>query len=181
MSGREGAKARGVIRSRVSYLEMCFAPSGPLNPPLPPEGFSVARVERPQVDWYRDLYDRIGENHLWTARKLFSDDQLAAILNDPGVEVYALRSGDGDAGYVELDFRDPKAVELAYFGILPRWHGMGLGSFFLNWAIRYVWRERPPKRLWLHTDALDHPAARRLYLKSGFRIYKEQDEYVSLV
>ncbi len=174
------AISRGVIRSRVTYLEM-HAPPGPVNRKDPPDGASVVRVENPQVAWYRDLYDRIGEKHLWTARKLFSDEELHALLNDPGVEVYVLRFKGNDAGYAEFDFRNPEDVELAYFGILPAWHGLRLGAFFLDWAIRYVWRERPPKRLWLHTDALDHPAARGLYLKSGFRIYKEQDEYVNIV
>ena len=173
-------KSRGVIRSRVTYLEM-HSPPGPVETIASPGGTSVARVENPQVGWYRDLYDRIGENHLWTARKLFSDEELYSLLNDPGVEVHVLRFKGRDAGYAEMDFRNPEDVELAYFGIVPACHGLGLGAFFLDWAIRYVWRERPPKRLWLHTDALDHPAARRLYLKKGFRVYKEQDEYINIV
>jgi GNAT superfamily N-acetyltransferase len=175
------AISRGVIRSRVTYLEMTAPPPGLADAPRLPEGFETALIEHPQVGWYRDLYDRIGAGHLWTARKLWTDAELAELLNDPGVEVYSLRFGEDDAGYVEFDFRDPKNVELAYFGILPRWQGRGLGAGFLAWAVRYVWKEKCPERLWLHTDALDHPAARHIYLKNGFRVFKEQDEYVNIV
>ena len=37
-----------------------------------------------------------------------------------------------------------------------------------------VWSERP-KRFWLHTCNLDHPAALKLYQKVGFVLYDEEN------
>jgi hypothetical protein len=52
-------------------------------------------------------------------------------------------------------------------------HAQGLGKFFLQWAIDKAWGYGP-RRLWLHTCSLDHPAALPNYLKAGFRIYEEK-------
>jgi GNAT superfamily N-acetyltransferase len=64
-------------------------------------------------------------------------------------------------------------VELVQFGLTPEFIGQGLGKFFLQWAIDRAWGYGP-RRLWLHTCTLDHPAALPNYLKAGFRIYKEE-------
>src|ERR1051325_10841611 len=49
----------------------------------------------------------------------------------------------------------------------------GLGKWFLQWTIDKAWSYQP-KRFWLHTCTLDHPAALPNYLKAGFAQFKKE-------
>jgi GNAT superfamily N-acetyltransferase len=51
--------------------------------------------------------------------------------------------------------------------------GQGLGRYFLQWTIGKAWSYQP-RRFWLHTCTLDHPAALPTYQKAGFTFYKEE-------
>ncbi len=175
------ASSRGKIPTMVTYLEMVSAPAGSLADTPAPSGCAVNRVQNPDIAWYRRIYSRVGEGYVWTARILMPDEELTALLSDPLVEVHLLKAACEEAGYVELDCRKTPDVEIAYFGIIPEWRGRGLGKFLLDWAIRYVWREKDPARLWLHTDDLDHAAALPLYESLGFRVFKRQREFVDLI
>ncbi|MBX6320521.1 MAG: GNAT family N-acetyltransferase [Rhodospirillaceae bacterium] len=147
-------------------------------PPLRPEpagGWTVRRVERPPLDWYRTLFRRIGEPWLWFSRLQLSDAALAAILWDPAVEVHALVAAGREEGLLELDFRDAGACELAFFGVAPPLIGTGAGRFLMNRAIERAWA-RPIRRFWVHTCTLDHPGALAFYRRSGFVPYRLQVE-----
>ena len=58
-------------------------------------------------------------------------------------------------------------MELASFGLVPAFIGQGLGSYFLAWAVNRAW-QREPRRVWVHTCSLDHPAALPAYVRAGF-------------
>jgi len=47
--------------------------------------------------------------------------------------------------------------------VVPEFIGQGLGKYFLNWTIDKAWSYQP-RRFWLHTCTLDHPAAVSTYL-----------------
>ncbi len=48
------------------------------------------------------------------------------------------------AGYFELDSsRMPDDVEIAYFGLIGKYTGMGLGHWFLGAAIDAAWDRQP--------------------------------------
>ena len=68
------------------------------------------------------------------------------------------------AGYYELS-EDDDGVEVAYFGLLPAFHGHGLGGFLLTHALRRGFELAP--RVWLHTCTLDGPAALPNYRARG--------------
>jgi GNAT superfamily N-acetyltransferase len=172
VSGADPAARSGGSRSIetvVTYLEMKAPPARPPRP-APRHGLEIRRVRRPTVAFYRYLYAAVGEPWTWAVRRWLSDAELAAILNDPGVEVNVLWVGGVPAGYVELDRRAPPDIEIAYFGLTPEFIGQGLGAYLLDWAIHHAWRARP-RRLWLHTCDLDHPRALEFYQRLGFRIY----------
>jgi GNAT superfamily N-acetyltransferase len=97
-----------------------------------------------------------------------SDGELRAILDDPAVEVYALRDRSGDVGLLELDFRGPDECELSFFGVVPALVGKGAGRWLMNRALEIAW-SRPIRRFWVHTCTQDHPAALSFYMRSGFR------------
>ena len=61
-------------------------------------------------------------------------------------------------------------ISLAYFGLLPRAIGHGLGGLLLTAAIRQAWTNGA-KRVWVHTSSRDHAGALPNYLARGFRIY----------
>ena len=109
----------------------------------------------------------------WTSRRKLSDAELAALRNDPRLEVHVLMAEGVPAGFAELDRRTEGEIELVQFGLLPAFIGQGLGRYFLQWAIDKAWSYRPT-RFWLHTDTKDHPAALPNYLKAGFAVYKEE-------
>jgi GNAT superfamily N-acetyltransferase len=163
----------GKIASIVTYLEMKPPPELAEEPA--PDGFALVRVEKPDLAWYRMLYRRIGENWLWFSRIVMGDDQLAAILHDPLVEVYLLRHQSDDAGLLELDCRQLPEVELAFFGLVPERIGKGTGGYLIREGIRRACRHNP-SRFWLHTCTLDSPQALRFYQSVGFRAYKRAVE-----
>jgi GNAT superfamily N-acetyltransferase len=165
------ADARGEqkVETLVTYLEMRAPPERPPRP-SPRVDLEIRRAWPPTVSFYRYLYAAVGEPWTWTVRRWLGDAELAAILNDPKVEVNVLWAGGVPAGYAELDRRAPPDIEIGYFGLMPEFIGQGLGGYLLDWAIHHAWRMRP-RRLWLHTCDLDHPGALGFYQRSGFRIY----------
>jgi hypothetical protein len=155
---------------RVFYLEMMSHARRSI--PAPRQGLSVVHVVKPTVEYYRSLYDAVGADYHWLSRKKLSDAELAVVLDDPRNEVHVLFACGVPAGFAELDRRVPDDIELVQFGLMCDFIGQGLGKFFLQWTIDCAW-SYSPRRFWLHTCTLDHPAALPNYLKSGFKLYKE--------
>ncbi|MDK3074039.1 GNAT family N-acetyltransferase [Sedimentitalea sp. JM2-8] len=164
----------GKVATVVTHLEMT-AQAAP-RPVPEPESITLDRVATPDLDWYRDLFQRVGgQDWLWFSRLNMNDAELSAILNAPEVELYALMAGDHSAGLVELDFRDRDTCELAFFGVTPDLIGAGAGRFMMNHAIARAW-SRPIRRFTVHTCTLDSPAALPFYRRSGFVPIRQQVE-----
>ena len=72
-----------------------------------------------------------------------------------------------DEGLLELDRREAPDVELAFFGLTSALVGQGAGRWLMARALDLAWRHRP-RRFWVHTCTLDHPAALGFYRRSGF-------------
>lgn len=159
------------VEVKVYYLEMLTP--GNRNALLLRDGCTVLHAQRPSVAFYRFLYDTVGRAYHWYSRGKLPDHELAAILGDSRNEVQVLFVDGSPAGFAELDRRVPEEVELVQFGLMPEFIGQGLGKVFLRWTIDRVWSYRP-RRFWLHTCTLDHPAALPNYLKAGFSLYREE-------
>lgn len=163
----------GHVAAVVTCLEMTSRPA--LRPARPfPPGYSLQPLER-SISAYRALYRAVGTDWLWFSRLVMADDRLQAILDAPNVDIYALRQDGRDLGILELDFREPRACELAFFGLAAEAVGTGIGRTLMNEAIERAW-SRPIERFWVHTCTLDHPAALDFYRRSGFRPYAFQVE-----
>ena len=162
----------GKIATIVTYLEMRDPPDLPSV--QRPEGWTLQRIDhdRPR---YRSLFRTVGEPWLWFSRAVMPDDALAAILDDPRVEAYALHDGTGDVGLLELDFRTDDEVELAFLGLVPGFIGQGAGRFLMSEAIRRAFA-RPTRRFFVHTCTLDSPSALAFYIRSGFTPYRRAIE-----
>jgi len=160
-----------LVDVKVFYLEM-LAHARSVVPP-PRGDLSVVHAQQPSVAYYRFLYDAVGTDYHWLSRKILPDADLAALLANPLNEVYVLLASGVPAGFSELDRRQGGEIELAQYGLLPEFIGQGLGKYFLQWTIDRAWSYQP-RRFWLHTCTLDHPAALPNYLQAGFTLYREE-------
>jgi GNAT superfamily N-acetyltransferase len=160
------------IAAVVTHLEMTARPALRRDPP---GAWTLRRVETPDLDWFRDLYRRVGEEWLWFSRLQMSDADLAAIIHSPLVEVHALGQDGRDEGLLELDFREAGQCELAFFGVTANLIGSGAGSWLMSRALELAWT-RQVSRVWLHTCTYDHPGAVAFYQRSGFRAFRRQIE-----
>jgi len=167
----------GKLETEITHLEMHARPG---TAPVLPDGADVRieHVQAPSLEFYRYLYGSVGAEWLWWERRVMADDKLAAIIHDPGVEVFVMYAGGEPAGYGELDRRDPGNVELAYFGLMPHFIGRGLGLYFLDWLVDRAWNTDQIKRFWVHTCTLDHPRALGTYQRAGFEIFDRETEVV---
>jgi GNAT superfamily N-acetyltransferase len=165
----------GKIAAIVTHLEMTarLAPR-----PDPAGSWSLRRVDVSKLDWYRDLYCRVGRQWLWISRIRMPDAELAAIIQSPLMEIYALAHEGRDEGLLELDFREPGQCEIVSFGVTEKRVGTGAGRWLMNRALELAW-SRPVTRVWLHTCTFDHPAALAFYQRSGFRPFRRQVEVVN--
>jgi len=156
----------------VTYLQMRAPPA--LE--VPASTLDLKRIESPTAERYRDLFRLVGAPWLWFSRLALDDEQLAGIVRDPRVELYAVVDGNGrDAGLLELDFREPGQCELAFVGLVPELSGLGHGRWLLAEAVSRAWREGVT-RVHVHTCSLDHPAALGAYRRAGFTPYKRAIE-----
>lgn len=164
-------RSSDLVDVTVYYLEMFSRPDRSVSERR--DGVSVRHVTNPTVEYYRTLYDAVGKDYRWLSRRRMSDETLAAIIVDPREEIHVLSVDGRIAGFAELDRRQPDEIELVQFGLLPEFIGQGLGKWFLNWTINYVFNHQP-ERFWLHTCTFDHPAALPNYRKAGFVEYQRE-------
>jgi GNAT superfamily N-acetyltransferase len=156
----------------TTYLEM----TSPAE--LRPKRFSrgdllLARVDPPMPELNRFFYTAVGGDWYWIDRLPWTYQQWQDYLTAPGVQTWVLSVGGVPAGYAELAGDAGGDVELAYFGLLPRFVGQGLGGHLLTEAVERAWAY-PARRVWLHTCTLDHPNALAHYRARGFRSYKQE-------
>jgi GNAT superfamily N-acetyltransferase len=166
---------QGSIATIVTHLEMAAAP---LNtaPVLPMPDLVLELMPLPDLDWYKDIYRRIGEEWLWFSRLMMSDEQLAAAIHAPGVTVYRLQDSSGDIGLLELDWREKPDCEIVFFGVVEQAIGGGIGRWLMAEAQRLAFEQGEAERLWLHTCTLDHPRALPFYLRQGFKPFRREIE-----
>jgi GNAT superfamily N-acetyltransferase len=128
---------------------------------------------------YRALYRNVGERYHWRDRLTWSDEELARHLARPNVELWELQVDDETAGYFELVAHDDRSVEVAYFGLIERFFGRGLGKYLLTRAVERAWA-LGATRVWLHTCTLDGAAALPNYLARGFTPYRQETYAIDL-
>jgi GNAT superfamily N-acetyltransferase len=147
----------------------------PARPEAHEAAWSLSLWPSPRVEDYLDLYRAIGTDWLWFSRLEMDPSMVAAIIADDDVEVWRFDGGGGEAGIVELDFRNAGTCELAFFGVTRGLIGTGAGRWMMNRAITRAW-SAPIARFWVHTCSLDHPGAPDFYQRSGFRAFARQVE-----
>jgi GNAT superfamily N-acetyltransferase len=121
----------------------------------------------------------VGRAWHWRDRDSWSDEQLSALLASPEIAVWECLVGDDSAGFFELARQADGSVEIAYFGLIDRFFGRGLGGAMLTRAAHEAWSMNA-NRVWLHTCTLDSPQALPNYRARGFTEFG-QETYAAII
>jgi GNAT superfamily N-acetyltransferase len=160
------------------YLEM-LAPTDLRAAPCPSPAATLMRAEIPSPELNRFLYTAVGQGWYWINRLGWDYARWRGYLERPEVETWVLYVLGTPAGYVELEVQPEDTIEVAYFGLLPRFIGQGLGGYLLSAGIDRAWA-RGARRVWVHTCSLDGPNALANYQARGFRVYDKRTEPLEL-
>ena len=160
----------------INFLEMTAPPTRPPRPG-PLRKLAVMRAENPPLSFYLWLYRTVGGAWNWTDRLAMAPEALEAVIHDPKVEIMVLHVGGVPAGFAELDFRREPVAELALFGLIPDFIGQRLGGYFLDWAVRALWRPGIEKVV-VDTNDRDHPRALAMYQKAGFQVVRRETSWL---
>lgn len=155
------------------YLEMT-APDQLRGRPRP-EGLEIAEAELKEFRFNRYLYQLVGEPWQWTDRLQLPDEEWRRYAERDGLRTWVAYHRGSIAGYYELERQDDDSVQIAYFGLAPKFVGMGFGGHLLTHALESAWSWNT-HRVWVHTCTLDHPSALHNYRARGMRIYRTQQE-----
>jgi ribosomal protein S18 acetylase RimI-like enzyme len=157
----------------LTYMEMTAPPQGKqLHAPI--NSAVIRRVILSHTD-YVALYRAVGSPWQWDDRLTMLADTLQSLLQNPTTHLYLLLLNDEPLGLCEFVEVGKSDVELTNFGLIPQAQGRRLGPFLLDYSLRLIWMETT-RRVWLHTDTNDHPAAQKVYQRAGFRVYAERWE-----
>lgn len=144
-------------------------------------GIKIMCMDTADVGFYRFLYTSVGKPWRWRDREFKSDEEIEALLLDPGTSVHVLYVDGAPAGYIELVQHKERprsrffSTEIVYYGLRSAYIGRGLGKHLLSHGIAYAWN-KGTQRLWVHISNLDGPHALDNYIKRGFKIYKVEKE-----
>lgn len=170
-------RRKGEIKTTVTYLQML---ERPLFPETSERRVPIVLLEKPDLHFYRYLYDLVGGMWNWTGRKLLSDEELLRCIDRPEVKIYVAYDGGNPAGYIETE-KIGSDVEIVYWGIAPQLTSRGLGSALMRTALADAWNSADVRRVWVHTCDLDGPQALAAYRRFGFEIYDTREESVDLI
>jgi GNAT superfamily N-acetyltransferase len=133
------------------------------------------RAEIPCPELNRFLYTAVGADWSWYSRLTWNRARWLEYLDRPDLETWVAYVAGTPAGYFELERQADGNVEIAYFGLLPRFIGRGLGGQLLTAAVSRAW-DMGARRVWVHTCDLDHPGALANYQARGFTVFRVETD-----
>ncbi len=154
------------------YLEMTSASM--LNAKTESNGLEITECRIKQFEFNRFLYQMVGQQWEWTDKLAWSDDQWKEFAENDNLRTWVGYYQGTPAGYFELQKQAGEVIELAYFGLIPDFIGMGFGGYLLSQAIKKAWEWGKPEKVWVHTCTLDHPNALQNYQARGFEIFRTE-------
>jgi GNAT superfamily N-acetyltransferase len=159
------------IEVTTTYLEMRSQKD--FRPKKSGRGDVVVRqVEIPTPAINHFFFVNVGRPWRWYSRLSWTLVDWKALVEKDTVTTWIGYIQSSPFGYIELVQQDEN-VEIAFFGLLPQYIGMGLGGFLLSEAARLPWALNPV-RVWVHTCTLDHKHALNNYLARGFSAYEKK-------
>ena len=142
---------------------------------VPQINHSIELVEPVDFQLNKFFYKNVGNNHRWTDRLIWSENEWIRYVSSANIETYILKIENDLAGYFELiNHLNLKEIEIAYFGLLEEYHNKKLGGYLLSEAIKKSFLKKDIERVWVHTCTLDHKNALKNYMARGMKIYKKE-------
>lgn len=154
----------------VTYLQM-LSREAVRSRPCPDPHLEIRETTIKQWQFNRFLYMLVGGDWGWVDKLIWDDAEWKAYAEADSLRTFALYYDGSPAGYFELNSEIDRQVEIAYFGLAPKFIGKGMGGYLLSCALLTAW-ETNPDRVWVHTCSKDHPAALVNYQARGLQIYK---------
>jgi GNAT superfamily N-acetyltransferase len=155
-----------------TYLEM-LGPSELHAAKLDDPAIRIEEQRDCSIDLFRFLYREVGRNYHWIDRLLWTDEQIDEYLKRTEISLWLMSYEGERAGYFELRKCEDGSTEIAYFGLIGKFIGRGLGKHLLTRAVEQAWADGA-NRVWLHTCTDDDAAALPNYLKRGFKPFKTE-------
>ncbi len=156
------------------YLEMTDQQSLKSKPK--PEGLEVVEAEEKEFRFNRYLYQLVGEPWQWVDRLSLPDAEWKAYAERQALRTWVAYYRGSIAGYYELEKQWEGNVQIAYFGLAPRFIGRGFGGYLLSHALQSAWDWGNTRRVWVHTCSLDHEGALDNYRARGMQVYRTEQE-----
>jgi GNAT superfamily N-acetyltransferase len=156
----------GATRVAVTALEL-RDPAGIRPARVPGVDPVLWRAEEPAPELSRFFYTAVGGDWYWVDRLGWDLAAWTSWVDRPELELWHLWVSGSPAGYVELERQPGGEVEIAYFGLLGRAAGRGLGGWLLERALRRAFEPGGTSRVWVHTCDLDGPHALANYEARG--------------
>jgi RimJ/RimL family protein N-acetyltransferase len=156
------------------YLEM-QSPARLQAKPTP-DGLDIVECEIKQFQFNRFLYQLVGANWQWFDKLSWTDEQWRGFAENDNLRTWVAYYQGAPAGYYELQQQEKGDVEIAYFGLAPKFIGRGFGGCLLSSAIQSAWNWPGTKRVYVHTCTLDHPRALNNYKARGLAVYRIETE-----
>ena len=140
----------------------------------PSDDYSLNLLDPVNFQINKFFYKNIGNKHKWVDRLIWTENQWIDYVSNKNVKTYVLKCKEDLVGFFELIYhQEKKEVEIAYLGILEKYHNKKLGSYLLSEAIKISFKNNI-NRVWVHTCTLDHKNALNNYKTRGMRIFKTE-------
>jgi GNAT superfamily N-acetyltransferase len=158
----------------ITYLEM-RSPAALKPKDFPHPDIWVKEAVVKEWRYNRFLYMLVGAEWSWTDRLAWTEQQWRDYAEAESLRTFVAYHEGAVSGYFELRRDEAADIEVAIFGIAPKFTGRGYGGALLTYALQAAW-QMSPGRVWLHTCTLDHPAALPNYVARGMTVYKVETE-----
>ncbi len=132
----------------------------------------IRRAEIPLPELNRFLYCAVGADYYWVDRLSWTHAQWQRYLERPELETWVAYLNGTVAGFFELE-RQGQSIEIAIFGLIPKFVGQGIGGVLLSRCIERAWALHP-SRVWVHTCSLDGAQAFANYQARGFKLFTQE-------
>ncbi|MFC6977742.1 GNAT family N-acetyltransferase [Microbulbifer taiwanensis] len=128
----------------IYYLQMT-SPEQIRGKPRP-EGLEVMEAEVKEFRFNRYLYQLVGEAWQWADRLKLPDADWQRYAEREQLRTWVAYHRGSIAGYYELEQQAGGDVQIAYFGLAPKFIGRGYGGYLLTHALESAWSWGTPKR-----------------------------------